>query len=75
MIIALGLVLSPGGAFSQQKSLKEQLIGTWTLVSNDNVAPDGTKRQLYGPNPKGILVLDTGGHYVQNLRAIRSSQV
>ena len=65
MIIALGLVLSPGGAFSQQKSLKEQLIGTWTLVSNDNVAPDGTKRQLYGPNPKGILVLDTGGHYVQ----------
>jgi Lipocalin-like domain len=65
VIMALGLASLPGSALSQQKSLKEQLTGTWTLISNDNVAPDGTKRQLYGPNPKGILVLDTGGHYVQ----------
>jgi hypothetical protein len=52
---ALGLALLPGSALAQQKSLKEQLAGTWTIVSNDNVAPDGTKRQLFGPNPKGIL--------------------
>jgi len=61
VITALGLALLPGSALSQQKSLQEQLTGTWTLVSNDNVAPDGTKRQLYGPNPKGILILDAGG--------------
>lgn len=60
---ALGLALVPGAAVSQQKSLKEQLVGTWTLVSNDNVAPDGTKRQLFGANPKGILILDSGGRY------------
>ena len=59
----LGLALVPGIAVSQQKSLKEQLVGTWTLVSNDNVAPDGTKRQLFGANPKGILILDSGGRY------------
>src|SRR6266446_2632830 len=54
---ALGLALLPGSALAQQKSLKEQLAGTWTIISNDNVAPDGTKRQLFGPHPKGILVL------------------
>ena len=62
---ALGLVLLPGSALAQQKPLKEQLAGTWTIISNDNVAPDGTKRQLFGPNPKGILVLAANGQYAQ----------
>jgi len=62
---ALGLALLPGGAFSQQKLLKDQLVGTWTLVSNDNVAPDGTKRQIFGTNPKGILIFEANGRYAQ----------
>jgi len=62
-MMALGLALVPGTAVGQQKSLKEQLVGTWTLVSADNVAPDGTKRQLFGANPKGILILDASGRY------------
>jgi hypothetical protein len=62
-ITALGLAVLPTGAFAQQKTLKEQLVGTWTLVSNDNVAPDGTKRQLFGPNPKGIMILGVDGNY------------
>ena len=62
---AVGLALLPGAALAQQKPLKEQLAGTWTIISNDNVAPDGTKRQLFGPNPKGILVLAPNGQYAQ----------
>jgi hypothetical protein len=62
-ITALGLALLPDSAVSQQKSLKEQLVGNWTIVSNDNVAPDGTKRQLFGPNPKGIMILSADGRY------------
>jgi len=61
----LGLVLLSGSALAQQKPLKEQLAGTWTIISNDNVAPDGTKRQLFGPNPKSILVLADNGQYAQ----------
>jgi hypothetical protein len=61
--MALGLALQPGSAVSQQKTLKDQLIGSWTLVSNDNVAPDGTKRQIFGPNPKGIMILAADGNY------------
>src|SRR5258705_11376422 len=62
---ALGLVLLSGSALAQQKPLKDQLAGTWTIVSNDNVAPDGTKRQLFGPNPKGVLILAANGQFAQ----------
>jgi hypothetical protein len=64
VVIAVGLALLPNSATSQQRSLKEQLIGSWAIVSNDNVAPDGTKRQIFGPNPKGLFVFDADGRYV-----------
>ena len=72
-VAVLGLTLLPGTALAQQKPLKDQLAGTWTIVSNDNVAPDGTKRQLFGPNPKGLLILAANGQFAQIMvRADRS---
>jgi hypothetical protein len=62
-ILAAGAGLSSGSAGAQQKSLKDQLIGTWTLVSWENTAANGTKRQL--ANPKGIFILDAGGRYAE----------
>ena len=47
---ALGLVVFPGAAVAQQKTLKEQLIGTWLLVSIETMAKDGTKVSLFGAN-------------------------
>jgi lipocalin-like protein len=64
-VAVLGLTLLPSTALAQQKPLKDQLAGTWTIVSNDNVAPDGTKRQLFGPNPKGVLILAANGQFAQ----------
>jgi len=40
-LLIVGVVFSAGDAVAQQKSLKEQLIGTWTLVSVHNVRSDG----------------------------------
>ena len=57
------MALLPGDAISQQKSLKDQLIGTWVLISNDKIEQDGTRRQQFGPNPKGLMILDAGGRY------------
>jgi hypothetical protein len=54
----LGLALVPSNAVSQQRSLKDQLIGTWTLVSLENTASNGAKRQI--ANSKGILIFDSG---------------
>jgi hypothetical protein len=51
-------------AMSQQKSLKEQLVGTWTLVSWDQRNADSTTVQQFGANPKGIAFFDATGHYI-----------
>ena len=63
-ITALALAMLPGSAAAQQKTLKEQIIGTWIIVANESTAPDGKKQQLFGPNPKGILVFDASGQSV-----------
>jgi len=60
-----GFILSAGNALAQQKTLKEQLVGTWILVSNDNIAPNGEKRRLFGNNPKGVSIFDASGWYAQ----------
>jgi hypothetical protein len=64
-IVVVGLALLPVSAAAQQKTLQEQLVGTWTLISNDITPPNGAKQAFYGSgaNPRGILVLDAGGRY------------
>jgi Lipocalin-like domain len=54
-VAALVFGLLSGEAVGQ-KSLKEQLIGTWILVS-------GSRTELFGSNPKGILIYTTDGHF------------
>jgi hypothetical protein len=49
------------------------LVGTWTLVSVDNVLPDGSRVQPYGPGPQGLLIFDAQGRYaLQIFRAGRA---
>jgi Lipocalin-like domain len=42
--------------------LKDQLVGTWTVVSNVETWDDGKKVE-WGPDLKGMLILDGSGHY------------
>ena len=63
-VLSLSVAFS-AAALAQEKSLKDQLIGSWIITSNNAVAPDGTKYQLFGANPKGIVVFDSSGQYVQ----------
>jgi hypothetical protein len=49
---------------------KQQLVGTWTLVSTENIKADGSKIDVFGPNPKGILIFDSAGRY--SLTIVRS---
>lgn len=60
----LGGVLPLGEAVAQQKTLKEQLVGTWTYVSVDIVRADGGRIPLFGLNPSGIASFDANGRYV-----------
>lgn len=61
--LLLGFALLPGSAFSQQKSLKDQLVGTWTVVSWQQTNKDGTKLQRFGTTPKGVNMFDANGHF------------
>jgi Lipocalin-like domain len=53
------------------------LVGTWSLVWLTN-EQGGTRTDLFGPNPKGILMFDDNGHFcflstsgvLPNLRSI-----
>ena len=67
-------VLIMGGAFpaayavAQQKSLKEQLVGTWIYVSSTSTRADGTKTER--PDLKGIVIYTSDGHFAfVNVRA------
>ena len=56
-MLAAGLASSPGSAVAQQKSLKEQLVGTWILVSCDLKAADSTAQPF--------LSFDASGRYIE----------
>jgi hypothetical protein len=60
-ITLLGFTLLPGTALPQQKSLKEQIVGTWTYVSSTAKLPDGSP--LWGVNPRGLFILTENGHF------------
>jgi hypothetical protein len=61
-LLSLALLLFVNQA-AAQKTAKEQLVGTWTIFLVDNVRPDGSRTNLYGPNPQGIAMFDADGHY------------
>src|SRR5262245_13372856 len=63
VIMMLGVTALPNSTISQQWSLKDQLVGTWTLASLEHVLPNGSKVQSYGTNPKGIVVFDAKGRF------------
>jgi hypothetical protein len=63
VIAALALAMPPTAAVSQQKTLKEQLVGTWSLVSIIATDKAGAKSERRGPNPKGLLIFEANGRY------------
>jgi Lipocalin-like domain len=70
-IAALALAVLPSASVAQQKSMKDQLVGTWTLLLNDYVKADGTHVPAFGPNPTGSVVFSPDGHY--SLQIMRAS--
>jgi lipocalin-like protein len=65
-LTALVLVLlHVGDVAAQQKTLKEQLVGTWTFVSSSSKNPDGSS--VWGANPKGLLIFTDNGRYSSHI--------
>ena len=62
----IGFVLTVAVA-SQGSAQHQQLAGTWLLVSEITVVPDGKRFEGFGGNQKGILIFDRTGHYASQL--------
>lgn len=63
VIALVALVMASSGAVSQQTSVREQLVGAWTLISIISTDKQGVKSERRGPNPKGLLIFDASGRY------------
>jgi hypothetical protein len=62
-LVLLSCVLLAPITVAQQAAAPEKLAGTWTVVETPEIHPDGTRAQTFGPNPKGILMIDESGQY------------
>ena len=60
LLLCGGLASSGSSAYGQTA---KDIAGTYTLVSFTNQQGD-TKIDTYGPNPKGVMMLDANGRYV-----------
>jgi hypothetical protein len=58
-LVFLGVALVAGGASAQTA---KDFVGTWTLVSSVT-EQGGNKTDTFGPNPKGMLMVDANGRY------------
>jgi hypothetical protein len=74
-LLCMAVGLSASDSLAQQKSLKEQLVGTWTLVSSDQVLPDDRKLKQFGSNPKGINVFDANGRFFLMIASADNSKI
>ncbi len=78
--LAAAIALLPAAALAQQQArppaapqqqtqrpLKEQLVGTWSLLLADGVKADNTQVPLYGPNPEGQMIFTPNGRFSAEL--------
>src|SRR5438128_1614257 len=70
-LLLSGIALFAGDAVGQQNPLKEQLVGTWSVVSLVNES-NGKTTETFGPNPKGYFMFDSSGHFSTHI--IRSAR-
>jgi hypothetical protein len=65
IMAVLAIALAAGHASAQQKSLREQIVGTWNFVVAEVTAPDGKKSFPFGETPRGILIFTADGQFSQ----------
>ena len=61
VVVFAFLAGAPGAIGQTTKTDKERLLGSWTTVSI-TAGGGGSQAQPFGPNPKGTMIVDAGGH-------------
>jgi hypothetical protein len=63
-LIAASLLPPTAPTWAQTPPLREQIIGTWGFVVTSGTRKDGTKFDIFGPTPNGVLMFHPDGHFV-----------
>lgn len=61
LVLLCGATCLPHAVVAQTA---KDLTGTWEMVSSINTATNGTKRDVFGPNPNGIAIYEPDGRFV-----------
>jgi hypothetical protein len=57
------LALHNSPARAQPAPIADGIVGTWILVSVSSQQADGTRGEPFGPNPKGVVMFSSDGHF------------
>jgi len=60
--VALAALAVSVAAQGADKTLEQELVGTWTIVA-DTFEGGGNKIEVFGPHPKGSMILGADGHF------------
>lgn len=63
--LALTFGLIGAAQAQQEKSLREQIVGSWNFVVAEVTAPDGKKSFPFGQTPRGIIIFTPDGSFAQ----------
>jgi hypothetical protein len=63
ILTALGIAAQSCSAGAQEKTIKQQLVGAWTLAAVYDQRADGTKNDAWGPGVQGSLMLSPTGRF------------
>ena len=55
--------LAVGPANAQQKSIKDDIVGAWSLVAVTAQLANGSSAEPFGANPKGMIIFTPDGHF------------
>lgn len=61
LITILASVIGPANA--QQKPIKDEIVGAWSLVAVTAELANGTNAEPFGANPKGTIIFTPDGHF------------
>jgi Lipocalin-like domain len=55
------LSIDPAGA--EQKSIKDEIVGAWSLVAVTAELSNGSRAEPFGANPTGTIIFTREGHF------------
>jgi hypothetical protein len=62
MLLAFSCLPSMPAA-AQTVTIRDGIVGAWTLVSVVGHQQDGSRGEPFGPNPKGIMMFSRDGYF------------